>query len=337
MGIKPFGVGFLALVTAGCERLPKSLDSAGRGAEMIADLFWFFTAVSVIVWIGVVAALITALFRRRGRASERYAEETDRAAHEGAARVVVTAVGATVVTLLALTAASYFTDRGLANLTGNKALTIDVSARQWWWEAEYESNDPSQRITTANELHIPIGTPVNLKLSSADVIHSFWVPELTGKQDLVPGRHNVLRLVATRPGVYRGQCAEYCGLQHAHMAIIVVAETAKDFEAWRERQLAPAADPGNDEARRGREVFLQKPCVMCHKISGTPAGSRAGPDLTHVASRRGLAANTLPFTRGSLAAWIADPQSVKPGSKMPLTQLTADELNAVVAYLEGLQ
>jgi cytochrome c oxidase subunit 2 len=337
MRIHPLGVGVLALAMASCERLPKSLNTAGKGAEMTADLFWFFTAVSAIVWVGVVAALIGALYRRRGRASERYAEEPDRAAHEGATRAVVTAVGATVVTLLALTAASYFTDRGLANLTSDKALTIDISARQWWWEAEYESNDPSQRVTTANEIHIPVGTPVNLKLFSPDVIHSFWVPELMGKQDLVPGRRNVLRLLATRSGVYRGQCAEFCGLQHAHMAIIVVVETAKDFEAWRQRQLAPAAEPANDEARRGREVFLQKPCVMCHKISGTPAGSRAGPDLTHVAGRRGIAANTLPFTRGSLAAWIADPQSIKPGAKMPMTQLTADELNAVVAYLEGLQ
>jgi cytochrome c oxidase subunit 2 len=337
MRFHPLFVGFVALSTAGCERLPKSFNGAGKGAEMIAELFWFFTAVSAVVWVGVVAVLIGAIFRRRGRASGRNAKEGVGALHERATRVVIAAVGATVVTLVALAAASFFTDRGLASLTDDKALTIDVSGRQWWWAAEYESSDPSQRITTANEIHIPVGTLVNLKLSSADVIHSFWVPELAGKQDLVPGRHNILRLIATRPGVYRGQCAEFCGLQHAHMAILVVAENPKDFEAWRERQLAPAAEPASEEARQGREVFLQKPCFMCHRISGTPAGSRAGPDLTHVAGRRGLAANALPFTRGSLAAWIADPQTIKPGTKMPLTQLTAAELNAVVAYLEGLQ
>jgi cytochrome c oxidase subunit 2 len=285
------------------------------------------------VWIAVVIALLIALFRPRyGMGAD-----TSASSEANAARFVAAAVGATAVTLVVLTVISYITDKRLASLTDDDSLTIEVTARQWWWEAEYVSKDPSRTLTTANEIHIPLGTPVNLKLASNDVIHSLWVPELMGKQDLIPGRENILRLIATRPGVYRGQCAEFCGVQHAHMALLVIAEPPAEFEAWMNQQLAPAAEPVSREARFGREVFLQKPCVMCHAILGTPAGSRAGPDLTHVASRRYLAAGTLPFTRGSLAAWVADPQSIKPGAKMPLAHLSANELNAIVAYLEGLQ
>jgi cytochrome c oxidase subunit 2 len=328
---KTFAAALAMSLAASCSPLPKTLRPAGTGATWISELFWLFTIICTIVWIAVVAALALALIRRRRPAEDEPARES------AVARVIVTAVAATVVILLLLTVVSYFTDRNLAGLAADRSLTIEVTARQWWWEAEYVSRDPSRTLTTANEIHIPIGVPVTFKLASSDVIHSLWVPQLSGKQDLVPGRENLLRVFATRPGVYRGQCAEFCGLQHAHMALLVVAESQEKFAAWYEQQLKPASDPKSEEARAGRDVFLAKPCVMCHAIAGTLAASRAGPDLTHVAGRRTIAAGTLPFTRGSLAAWIADPQSIKPGTKMPLTALSPNELNAVVAYLEGLR
>jgi cytochrome c oxidase subunit 2 len=202
---------------------------------------------------------------------------------------------------------------------------------------EYEHPSADQRFTTANEIHVPVGRPVLLKLTSSDVIHSFWVPSLTGKMDLVTGRENLLRIEAERPGVYRGQCAEYCGLQHAHMAILVVADPPEAFEAWRAGQVAAAAEPEDPLRKQGRDAFLSGPCVMCHAIRGTNAGGHVAPDLTHVGSRRTIAAGVLPRSRGSLAAWLVDPQGIKPGAHMPLMKLDPGEANAIAAYLDGLK
>jgi len=169
------------------------------------------------------------------------------------------------------------------------------------------------------------------------VIHSFWVPSLAGKLDLIPGRQNVLTFTASRPGLYRGQCAEFCGLQHAHMAVLVFAENEASFEAWRRAQIAPAAEPTDAETQAGRQVFVDKACSTCHTVRGTRAQGTLGPDLTHVASRATIAAGLLPTTRGSLGAWIADPQTLKPGNNMPMVSLTPDELTAVSAYMASLK
>ena len=201
----------------------------------------------------------------------------------------------------------------------------------------YENARPDRILTTANEIHIPAGEPVRLILNSTDVIHSFWVPSLAGKLDLIPGHETVLDLEAEKPGVYRGQCAEFCGAQHAHMSTLLIAEPRPVFDAWLNDQLRPAAEPASAEAKAGRDLFLNRPCLMCHKISGTIAGGTVAPDLTHIASRKTLAAGTLMMSRGNLAAWIADPQGVKPGAHMPVMDLDGDELNAIVAYLEGLK
>jgi cytochrome c oxidase subunit 2 len=176
-----------------------------------------------------------------------------------------------------------------------------------------------------------------LKVTASDVIHSFWVPNLGGKIDLIPGRTNLRRLRASRAGTYRGQCAEFCGLQHAHMALTVVAEPLESFEAWRRAQRQPAREPTEAAPRQGRDVFLSLPCALCHSIRGTTAGGRVGPDLTHLKSRLTLAAGTLPNTRGHLAAWILDPQSVKPGDHMPMNGLSADEIQSVLSFLDTLQ
>jgi cytochrome c oxidase subunit 2 len=178
---------------------------------------------------------------------------------------------------------------------------------------------------------------VTLKLTSADVIHSFWVPSLMGKADLIPGRKNDLTFTAQKAGVFNGSCAEFCGMQHAHMGIRVVAQTKPDFEAWRQAQLKSAEKPATPTAETGEAIFQTSACALCHNISGTPASGQVGPDLTHVASRSSLAAGTLPFGRGQLAAWISDPQGIKPGAQMPDVRLAPDQMNALLDYLMGLK
>jgi cytochrome c oxidase subunit II len=243
----------------------------------------------------------------------------------------------TVIVLFVMLGRSVLTGYALDQLPTEDALEIEVTGHQWWWQVHYRDADPSQGITTANEIHIPVGRPVVLALASSDVVHSFWVPSLHGKRDLVPGHVNTLTLRADRPGVYRGQCAEFCGQAHALMALWVVAEPAAAFEAWRAAQRKTPPAPETPETKRGQQVFLGGPCVLCHTVAGTSAQSNAGPDLTHFASRKSLAAASLPNTRGHLAGWLLNAQSLKPGSTMPNIGLSADDLHALIAYLETLR
>jgi cytochrome c oxidase subunit 2 len=214
---------------------------------------------------------------------------------------------------------------------------VDVVGHQWWWEIVYRDSQADRMVFTANELHVPVGRPVRLVLSSRDVIHSFWVPSLHGKTDLIPGKTNEITIQADAPGTYRGQCAEFCGYQHAKMGLVVIAEDERSYRAWREAQRRSAVEPVTAEARRGREVFLSTSCVMCHTVRGTIAGATVGPDLTHVASRLTIGAGSLPFTRGHLQGWVANPQSVKPGALMPATALPSQDLQALVTWLEELK
>jgi cytochrome c oxidase subunit 2 len=222
-------------------------------------------------------------------------------------------------------------------MSNKNAVTIEVTGQQWWWQVRYLDPDPSKIFVTANEIHIPVGQPVTIKLRSTDVIHSFWVPNLVGKKDLIPGHDAVLWLQADKPGVFRGQCAEYCGLQHAHMAFWVVAEPPTRFAAWLNQQRGEAVQPSTSSEQRGQQVFLSSPCIMCHTIQGTPAGATVGPDLTHIASRSYIAAGTLPNTRGQLAGWIVDSQAIKPGNRMPPNSLNPDDLQALLDYLQSLK
>lgn len=249
------------------------------------------------------------------------------------------AAGVTALTLFLLIAASYVTDKGLDALAHDEEVSIEVTGKQWWWLVRYHGQPESRGFDTANEIHIPVGATVKLTLKSTDVIHSFWAPALHGKQDMIPGQDNVLYVRADRPGVYRGQCAEFCGAQHAKMAFEVVTESRETFTRWWDAQLAPAPPPSAEEQEQehGQRVFLAGPCIMCHRIAGTDAGGRSGPDLTHVGSRRTLAAGMLPNARGFLAAWLADPQGVKPGNHMPVTGLDPPDLRAVASYLESLK
>jgi cytochrome c oxidase subunit 2 len=314
-----------------------ALDPAGPQALHIERLILLFTGVAAFVLLAVTVVLLVAVFRRRPRPDLdpdlRPAEPRERRL----GRAVSAATTLTVMLLLVLLTASYATDRRLLDLKGKEQLTVQVVGHQWWWEIRYAHGEPARRVITANELRIPVGVPVRVELTSPDVIHSFWVPNLHGKQDLIPGYSNAIALEADRPGVYRGQCAEFCGLQHALMAFLVVAEQKEAFDAWYERQLAPAAEPAAGLARRGREVFLRSACVACHRIRGTRASATYGPDLTHLKSRQYLAAGTVPDTRGHLAAWIADPQGIKPGSRMPITALPPADFQALLAYMETLE
>lgn len=324
-----------ALLLQGCAGWQSALDPKGPAASELAWLIWFFTGLSALVWVLVMIALVVPLMMRSRAQAEPLA--IDAGADGRKLRVVMTAVGLTALILVGLTLLSFFANRTLAAIGSDASLTIRVTGHQWWWEVRYEDATPSRILTTANEIHIPAGEPVRLLLTSTDVIHSFWIPSLSGKLDLIPGHMNVLDLKADKPGVYRGQCAEFCGAQHANMGTFIIAEPRAKFDAWWNDQLQPAAAPTADEAKAGEELFLKRPCVMCHRIGGTPAGGTVAPDLTHLASRQTLAAGTLTMSRGNLAAWIADPQGIKPGSHMPVVELSGDELNAVVAYLEGLK
>jgi cytochrome c oxidase subunit 2 len=218
----------------------------------------------------------------------------------------------------------------------NDSLVLDVTPRQWWWDVRYLAKDPSQIFSTANEIHIPVGIPVRVRVHGADVIHSFWVPRLSGKTDAIPGQTNVTWLRANAPGRYRGQCSEFCGFQHAHMAFEVVADAPADFEAWRLRQIAAAPEPTTPEQIRGRD-FVEYRCGLCHSVRGTAAGATFAPDLTHLMSRSTIAAGTLPTNPGSVAAWIRNSQALKPGNLMPDQNMTGPQLADTLAYLELLQ
>jgi len=325
----------LAPPLAGCSGIQSALDPKGPAAGELARLIWFFTALCSVVWVLVMLVLAAILLRRWQTRRDPLVIDPD--SDQRMSRVVTGAVGATALVLVALTLLSFFANRTLASIGEDAVLTIRLTGHQWWWEVRYENAEPDKILTTANEIHIPAGEPVRLLLQADDVIHSFWVPTLHGKQDLIPGIVNSLTLKADKPGTYRGQCAEFCGFQHAHMATYIVVQPRAEFDHWYAEQLQPAAAPMTDEQRAGRDLFMKRPCLMCHKIQGTPAGGNTGPELTHIASRMTLAAGTLPMSRGNLAAWIADPQSIKPGANMPTMELNGDELNAIVAYLEHLR
>jgi len=212
-----------------------------------------------------------------------------------------------------------------------------VIGHQWWWEVKYQDPIPGRIVTTANEIHVPAGRPVLLQLSSVDVIHSFWVPSLHGKRDLIPGHPSSLWIEADRPGTYRGFCAEFCGHQHAHMGLLVIADSPDRYAAWYAAQLETPPPPVDPLAQRGRQVVESAPCALCHTVQGSQASASLGPDLTHLGSRRTLAAATLPNTPENLGRWIVDPQTIKPGNPMPANRLSAEDLRAAVAYLESLR
>ena len=323
----------MSVLSTGCAGIQSALHPAGPQAMHISQLWWLMLWVCTAVFVLVIGFFLYAVFRPRPHDQSITAPETERRT----ARVIVAAVVITGLVLFGLLVADFWTERALAALSTSQPLKIKVTGHQWWWDVEYAAPVPGQIVTTANELHLPVGRPVLLELTSHDVIHSFWVPNLHGKKDLIPGYVTTLWLQAGQPGVFRGQCAEFCGHQHAHMAFLVIAEPPEAFSAWIEAQRSPAVAPGDPLQQRGQQVFLSSACVLCHSIRGTPAGAKAAPDLTHLASRHTLAAGMLPNVPGHLAGWIVDAQQLKPGNKMPPNSLTGSDLQALLAYLTSLQ
>lgn len=324
----------LVLASTLVQQAHTTLNPASPQARLVARLGDSMFITASVVFLLVMVALFWATFRRRG--PDQPSVDDARPARSMRTAVLL-ATGVTTVILFMFLILDVSVGRTITTNPGKEALQILVTGHQWWWEVQYRDSLPKNWVTTANEIHIPVGRPVAFELRSTDVIHSFWPPNLSPKRDQIPGNENSLWFQADSAGVYRGMCAEFCGHQHAKMAFLVVAEPPSQFAAWLAGQRDTAPTPTDSLARRGKGVFLGSSCVMCHAISGTPAGSRVGPDLTHLASRRTLAAGTLPNTRANLTGWIVDPQVIKPGVKMPPNQFSGPDLTALVAYLETLK
>ena len=309
------------------------LAPAGPVAQTIADMAWVLIVGGFVVFFGVMATLVWALLRRRHAAASSHDDR--------GASVWWIVGGGLVLPLCVLTALLVYTVWRTNELTparGPQEQMISVVAHLWWWEVRYRDPVAGIDVALANEIHVPVGRTVTIGLSSADVIHSFWVPKLAGKGDMLPGRIHQLRLKADQPGTYRGQCAEFCGEQHARMALHVVAHAPDDFERWLQAQNRPAEPPRGPLAQRGAQVFGEQRCTACHTVRGLGPVASIGPDLTHVGNRLHLAAGTLPMSAASLREWIAHPQRSKPGARMPsYERLDDDALSSLAAFLAQLQ
>jgi cytochrome c oxidase subunit 2 len=321
--------GAVLVVAAGCATPdPQNyFNPASDLAIQIRDLFAFIIWIAIGVFVVVEAALIWALIRFRARRGQGRPAQVHGNTPVEIAWTIAPAIILAIIAVPTIT--TIFRTYGPAP---PNALQITIVGHQWWWEVRY----PDQTIVTANEIHVPVGEPVNFTLQSADIIHSFWVPRLGGKRDVIPSRTNQLWFTVGEPGVYQGQCAEFCGIQHANMRLLVIAEPRESFDAWVRRQQAPPVMVAVGPAAEGRAVYARSACIGCHTIQGVSQGV-AGPDLTHFGSRRTIAAATLENTSENLARWLRDPQGVKPGNRMPPLGLSEPQIQAVVAYLESLQ
>jgi cytochrome c oxidase subunit II len=333
-------VAILSLLLAACSQAGPydTLAPAGPVAERQKSLFMLVFWIAVGVFVLVEGALVFALFRFRQRRRDELPVQV-----HGNTRleIIWTIIPALILAGVAVPTVGTIFQLAVGPPPG--AMEITVTGHQWWWEVEYENEN--EGVVTANEIHIPVDEPVFLTLTSEDVIHSFWVPRLAGKQDLVPGKTEALTIQADEPGTYLGECTEYCGLSHANMRFLVVAETEEDFQTWVSGQRQTAVDPTADsEAAEGLEVFRTPlpqgtgTCIACHAVEGIEgAAAEIGPDLTHFGSRQTLAGGILPNTPEELARWLANPPGVKPGSKMPDYNLTDEQIEALVAYLHSLE
>ena len=325
------GVVALAAMASGCGSKQSMLTTHSPQAHSIAVLWWWMLAAATIVFAGAAGMLVVAWFRRDTRGLPLFGE------HEGISEslVLIFGLGIPVVVLSGLFAAAniYLVKQTSPPSPSSTAMSMNVIGHQFWWEVHYGGS----AAVTANEIHIPTRTRVNVVTTTSDVIHSFWVPALNRKIDMVPGRSNRVLLYASSPGTFRGQCSQFCGPQHANMGMYVVAQPPAQFRAWLAHNAAPAAPPTTPTAQIGARLFLGSQCASCHRIAGTLAQGLVGPDLTHVASRTTLAALTIPNTAPELAAWIRNPQGIKPGALMPSLGLSESEIAALVAYLEGLR
>jgi cytochrome c oxidase subunit 2 len=313
-------------VSAALHGIQSVAGNDGQQSALISHLFEIFLGVTAFFYLLVLIFLFWAMLRRRDESRE-----------PALRRSLVVWVAVIALTLGGLTIASWFTDRGLADAADRPAVEITLIGHQWWWEVRYDYGDPSRIVVTANELHLPVGVPTHIRLQSTDVIHSLWIPNLAGKQDLIPGRSTDLSLLPLHEGVYRGQCAEFCGMQHAKMALDVIVESPAAFARWRAAGLVPAPPPTTALARAGLTLVTNGACASCHNIAGTNASGRIAPDLSHVAARRSIGAGALVMNHANLAGWIRNPQDAKPGNNMPAVPMSPHDLAAITAYLETLR
>lgn len=310
-----------------------TLGAGSREAARVTNLTWFLIILSAVIYVIVIGVMIVAIRRRRADP----AGDAD-LTPVGVRPVIIGGAVIPGLILVALFLAGLGAMRAYPTPAGTTPVRLTVTGHQWWWEVSFRDPASGQLVRSANEIHVPVGRQVEIALTSADVIHSFWVPRLQGKIDVIPGDTNVIRFTATKAGRYRGQCAEYCGMQHANMAFEVVADDDATFRRWLVAQEQPAASPSDSVTRLGQALVVGGPCAMCHTIRGTPAAGVIGPDLTHLGARATLAAGTLPNDRATLAGWVSNAPALKPGVRMPaLPQFTGRQLLAITTYLESLQ
>ena len=335
-----FSVGLLLLLLAGCSHAEAPMTTFAPKsdfAEWIHSLYWQVIGWDTFILVIVAVATLLALFRYSTRTQT--AGETPPQSHEYLALEVAWTLGPALVLLAIAIPTVRTTFRAQPTVAPENALTVNVTAHQWWWQVYY----PTLGITTANEIHLPAGQPVILQLESADVIHSLWVPQLGGKRDIIPGHSNAITFIPHTPGVYLGQCAEFCGLSHANMRFRVIVDAPGQFHAWATQQTAPAATPPPVDASTpvapvaaGARLYATNLCVTCHAINGVST-QRVGPDLTHFGSRTTLAGGILDNTPEQLARWLRDPPAVKPGAQMPNLGLSSKQISQLVVYLESLK
>jgi cytochrome c oxidase subunit 2 len=323
-----------ALQLNACSVAPMTyMRTFGRAADPITALGWGLTILCSVVVIIIGALVLIPALRARGPKGAISHLAIGRPG--GGLAWLYGGVGLSTLALLGIIVWTLLTLRAVSSPSRPTAFTIEIRAHQWWWEARYIGDPPERTFLTANELHIPVGQPVRLELIADDVIHSFWIPALAGKTDVIPGQTNVAWIEADKAGTYRGQCTEYCGEQHAHMALFAIAEPAADFLKWWSGQLTGAAQASSDSQAQGEHLFAER-CGACHTIRGTGAGGILGPDLTHLMSRHTIGAGTLPNNPSSLASWIANAQGTKPGCRMPPIAISKPELAAITAYVQTL-
>jgi cytochrome c oxidase subunit II len=323
-----------ALVGASCSGQQNFMSPEGPAAAALARLGWFAMVIFMAAIAATLVILVWATYRRTGTLEEHAPAD----AGGGQGWILLGGLLIPGVVFVAIFVATLQTMSAFPmGHEEHDSPDIRVVGRQWWWDAEYEMGDLWQRVHVPTEIHIPVGRPIDIALESRDVIHSFWVPKLHGKVDLVPGQVNRIRIEASEPGVYRGECAEFCGEQHAHMVFTVVAESDSAFQSWLAHQRQPAPAPALPATIQGRDLFMSNACVTCHTIRGTQALATVGPDLTHIGSRRLIAGGMLENNVSNLHAWVTHAQAIKPGVAMPnMTAFNGEELRALVSYLETL-
>ena len=343
-GFRNLALLFLLLPATGCRVALSTFNAHGPAAHRIATLSWIMTILFLVISLVMWILFAYAFYRRRGSLREH--EPVD--AGGGGMWIAVggLAIPFFVLTSLFIAGLSLLSDFPIhgaqavsrAEMAQSMKPDIEVIGHQWWWEIHYLNDDPTKEFTTANELHFPAGQPVNIEVRSDDVIHAFWIPALDGKIDLIPGQTNYIRIIASKPGTYAGQCATYCGAEHALMRLLAVVEPPAQYRAWLKNQLKPGNAPTTLQAQAGEQIFVSGPCAMCHTVRGTAAAGAVAPDLTHIGSRKMLASDVYPNDNAYLEAWITNAQSLKPECEMPdFTQFTGVQLTDLLAYLRQLK